>query len=138
MKEKTLSIIKPDGTKRNLIGNILARFEKAGLKIVAAKMLLLSRKEAIDFYQVHQDRPFFPDLITFITSGPVFVSVLEGEQAVEKHRALMGATDPKKAALGTIRKEFSPSIEANTVHGSDSLENALKEITFFFPQKEIF
>lgn len=132
-KERTLSIIKPDGTERNLVGKILTRFEDAGLKIVAAKMVHLSDEEAGNFYDIHRERPFFKDLVSFMTSAPVFVSVLEGENAVTKNRDLMGATDPKKADAGTIRADFSESIDANTVHGSDSLENANNEIKFFFP-----
>ena len=132
-KERTLSIIKPDGTERNLVGKILTRFEDAGLKIVAAKMVHLSDEEAGNFYDIHRERPFFKDLFLFMTSAPVFVSVLEGENAVTKNRDLMGATDPKKADAGTIRADFSESIDANTVHGSDSLENANNEIKFFFP-----
>ena len=132
-KERTLSIIKPDGTERNLVGKILTRFEDAGLKIVAAKMVHLSDEEAGNFYDIHRERPFFKDLFSFMTSAPVFVSVLEGENAVTKNRDLMGATDPKKADAGTIRADFSESIDANTVHGSDSLENANNEIKFFFP-----
>ena len=132
-KERTLSIIKPDGTERNLVGKILTRFEDAGLKIVAAKMVHLSDEEAGNFYGIHRERPFFKDLVSFMTSAPVFISVLEGENAVTKNRDLMGATDPKKADAGTIRADFSESIDANTVHGSDSLENAQNEIKFFFP-----
>lgn len=132
--ERTLSIIKPDGVKRNVIGKILTRFEDNGLKIVAGKMLLMSEAMASSFYDIHSERPFFPALIQFMTSGPVFVSVLEGENAVQKNRDLMGATDPKKAAPGTIRADFAESIDANTVHGSDSLENAHREVRFFFPE----
>ena len=132
--ERTLSIIKPDGVKKNLIGKILGRFEDAGLKIVAGQMLSLSRERAGQFYDVHRERPFFNDLLNYITSGPVFVSALEGENAVQYHRDLMGATDPKKSAPGTIRAAFGESIEVNTVHGSDSLENAKREIGFFFPE----
>ncbi len=132
--ERTLSIIKPDGTKRNLIGQILSRFEQNGLRIVAAKMLHLSKEQAGNFYGIHRERPFFNDLVAFMTSGPVFVSTLEGENAVQKNRDLMGATDPKKAAPGTIRADFSESIDANTVHGSDSAENAKTEVAFFFPE----
>lgn len=134
MAERTLSIIKPDGTAKNVIGQILSRFEGAGLKIVAARMAHLSQKEAGDFYDIHRERPFFKDLVAFMTSGPVFISVLEGANAVMKNRDLMGATDPKKAERGTIRADFSESIDANTVHGSDSAENAAREIAFFFPE----
>lgn len=132
-KERTLSIIKPDGVGRNLIGQILARFEKHGLKIVAAEMLQLTKEQAGAFYEIHRERPFFAALVEFMTSGPVLVSVLEGENAVMLNREIMGATDPKKADPGTIRADFSESIDANTVHGSDSLENAQNEIKFFFP-----
>ena len=131
--ERTLSIIKPDGVKRNLIGKILGRFEDAGLKIRAAKMLLLSTIQAEEFYAVHKERPFYRDLVEYMTSGPVFVSVLEGENAVAHHREVMGATDPAKAAPGTIRADFAESVQTNTVHGSDSQENARIEIEFFFP-----
>ena len=132
--ERTLSIIKPDGVQKNVIGEILTRFEKAGLKIVAARMLALTQSQAESFYQVHKERPFFPALVEFMTSGPVFVSALEGENAVTLNRELMGATNPKEAAPGTIRADFAESIDANTVHGSDSLENAQIEISFFFPE----
>ncbi len=132
--ERTLSIVKPDGVAKNVIGKILTRFEDAGLKIVAAKMMSLDSNLAGSFYGVHKERPFFKDLVTFMTSGPVFVSVLEGENAVTKNRDLMGATNPKEAAAGTIRADFAESIDANTVHGSDSLENAKTEISFFFPE----
>lgn len=135
--ERTLSIIKPDAVAKNHIGEILARFEKAGLKIVASRMLHLSESEASGFYAVHRDRPFFKDLVRFMTSGPVLVSVLEGENAVAKHRELMGATDPKKAAPGTIRADFAESIDENAVHGSDSLENAATEIAYFFRAIEL-
>lgn len=131
-KERTLSIIKPDGVERNLIGKIITRFEEAGLKLVNAQLISLSKERAGDFYDIHRERPFFNDLVSFMTSGPVFVSVLEGENAVAKNRELMGATNPKEAAPGTIRADFSESIDANTVHGSDSLENAQREIAFFF------
>ena|SRR3989338_4055924 len=130
--ERTLSIIKPDGVKRNLIGKVLSRFEEAGLKIVALKMLQMDRKQAEGFYAVHRERPFFNSLVAYMISGPVVVSALEGENAVAKNRELMGATDPSKAAPGTIRADFAESIEANTVHGSDSVENAAVEITYFF------
>ncbi len=132
--ERTLSIIKPDGVSANLIGQILSRFETAGLRIVGARMMKLDDKLASSFYAVHKSRPFFNDLIKFMTSGSVFISVLEGENAVQKNRDLMGATNPKEAAKGTIRADFSKSIDANTVHGSDSLENAKTEIAFFFPE----
>jgi len=132
--ERTLSIIKPDAVKKNAIGQILARFEAAGLRIVAARMMHLSRAEAEGFYAVHRDRPFFKDLVEFMISGPVMVQVLEGEDAIAKNRELMGATDPKKAAKGTIRADFADSIDANAVHGSDGPETARKEIAFFFPK----
>ena len=135
--EYTLSIIKPDATERNLTGKINAKFEEAGLKIVAQKMLFLSKKTAENFYAVHKDRPFFNDLVSFMISGPVVVQVLKGENAVAKNREIMGATNPANANPGTIRKEFALSIEANSVHGSDSLENAKNEITFFFASCEI-
>ncbi len=136
--EKTLSIIKPDAVAKNVIGKILSRFENAGLKIIAAKMLHLSRTEAERFYAIHKDRPFFNDLVSFMISGPVLITVLEGENAILKNRDLMGATDPKKALPGTIRKDFADSIDANAVHGSDSAETAKTEIMFFFPQDKIF
>lgn len=132
--ERTLSIIKPDGTKRNLIGKILSRFEDAGLKIVAGRYMQLDKNLAGAFYEVHKARPFYNDLVSYMISGPVFVSVLEGSNAVQKNRDLMGATNPKDAKPGTIRADFAESIEANTVHGSDSLENAQSEIRFFFPE----
>jgi nucleoside-diphosphate kinase len=135
--EKTLSIIKPDAVAKNVIGQILARFEGAGLKIVATKKIQLSRKDAETFYAVHKDRPFFKDLVDFMVSGPVVVTVLEGENAVAKNRELMGATNPKEAKAGTIRADFAESIDANAVHGSDSLENAKTEISFFFADREI-
>jgi len=135
--ERTLSIIKPDATRRNLTGQINARFESKGLRIVAQKRLLLSRAQAERFYAVHKARPFFDSLCTFMTSGPVVVQVLEGESAVVKNRDIMGATDPGKAAAGTIRKDFAESIEANSVHGSDSAENAAAEIAFFFSGLEL-
>jgi nucleoside-diphosphate kinase len=131
--ERTLSIIKPDATRRNLTDKINARFKAAGLRIVADKRLELSREQAERFYAVHKSRPFFPDLVKFMTSGPVVVQVLEGEGAVALNREVMGATDPAKAAAGTIRKDFAESIEANSVHGSDSIETARAEIDFFFP-----
>jgi nucleoside-diphosphate kinase len=132
--EQTLSIIKPDAVKKNAIGKILARFEAAGLRIVAARMTHLSRKEAEGFYAVHKDRPFFKDLVDFMISGPVMIQVLEGANAIAKNRELMGATDPKKAAKGTIRADFADSIDANAVHGSDGPDTARKEIEYFFPK----
>jgi len=135
--EMTLSIIKPDATKRNLTGKINAKFEDAGLKIVAQKRLQLSEKMAGEFYGVHRERPFYKDLVKFMTSGPVVVQVLKGQNAVAKNREIMGATNPANADAGTIRKEFAESIEANSVHGSDSLENAKNEIAFFFAGFEI-
>jgi nucleoside-diphosphate kinase len=135
--ERTLSILKPDATRRNLTGKINARFEDAGLRIVAQKRLRLSAEQAGAFYAVHKARPFFNDLVSFMTSGPVVVQVLEGESAVAKNREVMGATNPANAAPGTIRKDFAESIEANSVHGSDSLENAKIEIAFFFAELEI-
>ena len=129
---RTLSIIKPDAVKKNVIGRILARFESAGLRVVAARMTHLSRAEAEGFYAVHRDRPFFKDLVDFMISGPVMIQVLEGENAIAKNRELMGATDPKKAAKGTIRADFADSIDANAVHGSDGPETARKEIDYFF------
>jgi len=136
--ERTLSIIKPDAVKKNVIGQILARFEKAGLRIVAARMMHLSRAEAEGFYAVHRSRPFFKDLVEFMISGPVLVQVLEGDNAIAKNRELMGATDPKKAEKGTIRADFAESIDANAVHGSDSAENARTEVAYFFPACEVF
>jgi nucleoside-diphosphate kinase len=136
--ERTLSIIKPDAVKKNVVGQILARFEKAGLRIVAARMMHLSRAEAEGFYAVHRQRPFFKDLVDFMVSGPVLVQVLEGDNAIAKNRELMGATDPKKAEKGTIRADFADSIDANAVHGSDSAENARTEIAYFFPASEVF
>ena len=130
--ERTLSIIKPDAVAKNVIGQIYARFEAAGLKVVAARLAHLSRGEAEAFYGVHKDRPFFKDLVDFMISGPVMISALEGENAILKHRDLMGATDPKKAAAGTIRADFAESIDANAVHGSDAVETAHVEISFFF------
>jgi nucleoside-diphosphate kinase len=135
--ERTLSIIKPDATRRNLTGLINARFEGKGLKIVAQKRAQLTRAQAEGFYAVHKARPFFGDLVAFMISGPVVIQVLEGENAVAANRDIMGATDPKKAAEGTIRKDFAESIEANSVHGSDSAENAATEIAFFFAGIEI-
>ena len=136
--ERTLSIIKPDAVNKNAIGQILARFEAAGLRIVAARMMHLSRAEAEGFYAVHRSRPFFRDLVEFMTSGPVLVQVLEGEDAIAKNRELMGATDPKKAAKGTIRADFADSIDANAVHGSDAPETARTEVAYFFPACEVF
>ena len=135
--EKTLSIIKPDATKRNLTGLINAKFEKAGLKIIAQKRLQLTRPMAEKFYEIHKDRPFYNDLVNFMISGPVVVQVLEGDNAVILNRNVMGATNPEDAEEGTIRREFAESIEANSVHGSDSLENAQKEISFFFADIEL-
>lgn len=135
--ERTLSIIKPDATRRNLTGAITDRLEKAGLRVIASKRLHLTRAQAEGFYAVHRERPFFDSLCTFMTSGPVVVQVLEGENAVAKNREVMGATDPAKAAPGTIRKDFAESIEANSVHGSDSPENAAIEIAYFFAQTDI-
>jgi nucleoside-diphosphate kinase len=135
--ERTLSIIKPDAVAKNVIGEIYSRFEKAGLKIVAARMAQLTRKQAEGFYAVHRERPFFNALVEFMTSGPVMVQVLEGEGAVLMNRELMGATNPKDADAGTIRADFADSIDANAVHGSDSLENAAIEIAYFFPATDI-
>ncbi len=135
--EQTLSILKPDATRRNLTGRINAKFEEAGLRIVAQKRLQLSDAQAGKFYEVHKARPFYGDLVSFMTSGPVVVQVLEGENAVQANRDIMGATNPANAAEGTIRKEFAESIEANSVHGSDSLENAKNEIAYFFSGAEI-
>jgi nucleoside-diphosphate kinase len=135
--ERTLSIIKPDAVAKNVIGQILSRFEAGGLRIVAARMMHLSRAEAEAFYAVHRERPFFRDLVQFMVSGPVMVQVLEGEDAIAKNRELMGATDPKKAAPGTIRADFAASIDANAVHGSDGPETARTEVAFFFPVMNI-
>ena len=135
--QQTLSIIKPDAVKKNVIGEILSRFEKNGLSIVGSKFLFLTTEQAEQFYAIHKERPFFADLVTFMTSGPVLVSVLEGEDAVLKNREIMGATNPQDAADGTIRKDFADSIDANAVHGSDSHENAVNEILFFFRENEI-
>jgi nucleoside-diphosphate kinase len=135
--ERTLSIVKPDGVTRNLIGNVYQRLEKAGLRIVAARMLRLSQQQAELFYEVHKDRPFYKDLVRYMTSGPVMAQVLEGEGAIAKNREIMGATDPKKAAAGTIRADLAQSIEANVVHGSDAAETAAHEIAFFFSATEI-
>ena len=136
--ERTLSIIKPDAVKKNVIGEILARFEHAGLRIIAARMVHLSRAQAEGFYAVHRSRPFFRDLVAFMTSGPVLVQVLEGEDAIAKNRELMGATDPKKAAKGTIRADFADSIDANAVHGSDGPDTAQTEVAYFFAACEVF
>jgi len=136
--ERTLSIIKPDAVAKNVIGKIYQRFEDAGLKVVAARMAQLSESEAGQFYGVHRERPFFKDLVAFMTSGPVMIQVLEGENAVATNRELMGATDPKKADAGTIRADFADSIDANAVHGSDAAETAAVEIAFFFPQMSVY
>jgi len=135
--ERTLSIIKPDAVKKNVIGRIIARFEEAGLKVVAARMMQLSRTQAEGFYAVHRARPFFRDLVDFMISGPVLVQVLEGDNAIAKNRDLMGATNPNKAAKGTIRADFAASIDANAVHGSDGPETARTEIAYFFKPKEV-
>ncbi len=136
--ERTLSIIKPDAVAKNVIGEILARFERAGLRVIAARMIHLSRQEAEGFYAVHRARPFFKDLVDFMVSGPVMVQVLEGENAIQKNRDLMGATDPKKADKGTIRADFAQSIDANAVHGSDGPDTAKDEIAYFFPTLNIY
>ena len=136
--ERTLSIIKPDGVAKNIIGEVYSRFEKAGLKIVAAKMKQLSEAEAQEFYAVHKERPFFGELVEFMCSGPTVVQVLEGENAIAKNRELMGATNPKEAAAGTIRADFAESIDANAVHGSDAPETAAVEIAYFFPASQVF
>jgi nucleoside-diphosphate kinase len=135
--QRTLSIIKPDATRRNLTGKINARFEEKGLRIVAQRRVRLTKAQAEAFYDVHKERPFYGSLVAFMTSGPVVVQVLEGENAVQANRDIMGATDPAKAAAGTIRKDFAESLEANSVHGSDSAENAAREIAFFFKENEI-
>ena len=135
--ERTLSIVKPDGVRKNVIGEVYRRFETAGLRIVAARMKRLSQAEAEGFYAVHRERPFFRDLVAYMTSGPVVVQVLEGENAVAKNREIMGATDPKRAASGTIRADLAESIEQNVVHGSDSLDNAAREIAYFFAETEL-
>lgn len=135
--ERTLSIIKPDGVAKNVIGEIYSRFEKNGLRIIAAKMKQLSKQEAEGFYAVHRERPFFPALVSFMTSGPVMIQVLEGEGAIAKNRDLMGATDPKKAAPGTLRADFATSIDANVVHGSDGADTARTEIGYFFSDLEL-
>lgn len=136
--ERTLSIIKPDAVARNVIGQIYTRFESAGLKIIAARMLQMSRREAEGFYAVHRERPFFKDLVDFMVSGPVMVQVLEGENAIQKNRELMGATDPRKAAKGTIRADFAQTIDANAVHGSDGAETAAVEVAYFFPTLNLY
>jgi nucleoside-diphosphate kinase len=136
--ERTLSIIKPDAVEKNVIGQIYSRFEGGGLKVIAARMVHLSRNEAEGFYAVHRQRPFFNDLVNFMISGPVMVQVLEGEGAILKNRDLMGATDPKKAAKGTIRADFADSIDANAVHGSDAKETAAVEIAYFFPSLNVY
>lgn len=136
--ERTLSIVKPDAVGKNIIGKIYSRFESNGLKIIAARMMHLSQAEAEGFYAVHRGRPFFNDLVKFMTSGPVMVQALEGEGAIQKNRDLMGATDPKKAEKGTIRADFAETIDANAVHGSDSPETAMFEIAYFFPAVEIY
>lgn len=135
--ERTLSIIKPDGVQKNLIGEVCKRFEDAGLRIVAAKMKHLNRREARSFYEVHRERPFYDDLVSYMTSGPVMVQVLEGENAIERNREIMGATNPKDADAGTIRADFAASIEENVVHGSDAADTAAREIGFFFSETEI-
>lgn len=135
--ERTLSIVKPDGVQKNLIGEVYRRFEQAGLRIVAARMIRLSQSQAEAFYAVHRERPFYGDLVRYMTSGPVMVQVLEGENAIERNREIMGATDPKKAASGTIRADLAASIEENVVHGSDGPDTARQEIGFFFSQSEI-
>jgi len=136
--ERTLSIVKPDGVQKNLIGEVYRRFEGAGLQIIAARMLQLTQAQAEGFYAVHRERPFFTDLVKYMSSGPVIVQVLEGENAVAKHRELMGATDPKKADKGTIRADLAASIEENVVHGSDSAENAKNEINYFFAATDLW
>jgi nucleoside-diphosphate kinase len=135
--ERTLSIIKPDATRRNITGEVIARLEKAGLRVVAQRRMLLSTGQAEAFYNVHKERPFFRSLVEFMTSGPVVIQVLEGDNAVARNREVMGATDPAKAAPGTIRKDLAESIEANSVHGSDSAENAMNEIRFFFSELDL-
>ena len=135
--ERTLSIVKPDGVGRNLVGEIISRFEKVGLRVIAARMMQLSQGEAEGFYAVHRERPFFKDLVKFMTSGPVMVQVLEGEGAIAKNREVMGATDPKKAAPGTIRADLARSIDENVVHGSDAPDTATREIAYFFREIEL-
>jgi len=137
-KEQTLSIIKPDATSRNITGKVNSLIEKSGLKIIGQKRIKLTKERAAKFYEVHKDRPFFQDLVFFMTSGPVIVQVLQGDNAVALYRKIMGATNPQEAEVGTIRKEYALSIEANSVHGSDSIESARKEIAFFFSEAEIF
>lgn len=137
-KERTLSIIKPDGVEKNVIGECFRRFEQGGLKIIATKMIHMDQKKAEGFYAVHKERPFFGSLVKFMTRGPVVVSVLEGEDAIAKHREIMGATDPAKAAPGTIRKDLASNIEENTVHGSDGPDTAKFEVSYFFEASEIF
>ncbi|MFZ9036064.1 MAG: nucleoside-diphosphate kinase [Francisellaceae bacterium] len=136
--QRTLSIIKPDAVAKNVVGEIYSRFEKAGLKVIAAKMAYLSEKEAAGFYAVHKARPFFKDLVSFMSSGPVMIQVLEGDNAIAKNRELMGATNPKEAEAGTIRADFAESIDANAVHGSDAEDTAATEIAYFFSQSDIF
>lgn len=136
--ERTLSIIKPDAVAKNVIGQIYARFEQAGLRVVAARMTHLSRQQAEGFYAVHKARPFFGELVAFMISGPVMIQALEGENAIQKNRDLMGATDPKKADKGTIRADFADSIDANAVHGSDSAQNAAVEVAYFFPTLDVY
>ena len=136
--ERTLSIVKPDAVAKNVIGQIYARFEGAGLKVVAARMMWLSQHQAEGFYAVHRERPFFKDLVEFMTTGPVMIQVLEGEGAIARNRELMGATDPKKAEKGTIRADFADSIDANAVHGSDAVDTAKVEIAYFFPALNIY
>ncbi|MGA0023733.1 MAG: nucleoside-diphosphate kinase [Burkholderiales bacterium] len=136
--ERTLSIIKPDAVAKNVIGQIYSRFEQAGLRIAAARMTHLSRQQAEGFYAVHRERPFFGELVAFMISGPVMIQVLEGENAIQKNRDLMGATDPKKAAKGTIRADFADSIDANAVHGSDSPQTAAVEVAYFFPALDVY
>lgn len=135
--ERTLSIVKPDGVEKNLIGEVYRRFEQAGLKVVAARMMQLTQSQAEGFYAVHRERPFYRDLVRYMTSGPVMVQVLEGENAVSRHRDIMGATDPKKAAPGTIRADLAASIEQNVVHGSDAADTAAREIRYFFADSDI-
>lgn len=137
-KQRTLSIIKPDAVKKNVLGEIITRFEKAGLKVIAARMEFLSKERAEAFYAVHKLRPFFSDLVNFMITGPILVMVLEGEEAIAQNRKIMGATNPKEAAPGTIRADFAQSIDANAVHGSDSPETAVQEIAFFFNNSQIF
>jgi nucleoside-diphosphate kinase len=135
--ERTLSIIKPDGVQKNIIGEVYRRFEQVGLKIIAARMLHLTKAQAEAFYAVHRERPFYKDLVSYMITGPVIAQVLEGDNAIEAHRKIMGATDPKKADAGTIRRDFAASIEENVVHGSDAVETARQEISFFFAQADV-